>query len=56
MELLFKPSDIISSEKLKTWNKKALMEYILYCTYIKFPEDSYEDDELPMDKLIGRIE
>ena len=57
MELLFNPSDIISPEKLKTWNKKALMEYILYCTYIKFPEESYfEDiDELPMDKLIARI-
>ena len=30
MELLFKPSDIITSEKLKTWNKKALMEYHTY--------------------------
>ena len=55
MELLFNPFDIISPEKLKTWNKKALMEYILYCTYIKFPEDSYEEDELPMDKLIAKI-
>jgi len=55
MELLFNPSDIISHEKLKTWSKKALTEYILYCTYIKFPEDSYEEDELPMNKLIAKI-
>ena len=56
MELLFKAEDIITYNQLMEWDKNDLAEYILYSTYVKFPEESYEDsDELPMDKLIARI-
>lgn len=56
MELLFKAQDIVTYDQLMQWDKNDLAEYILYCTYVKFPEDSYyEDDELPMDKLVARI-
>ena len=56
MELLFKAEDILTYNKLMEWDKDDLAWYILNCTYIKFPEESYEDsDELPMDKLVARI-
>lgn len=56
MELLFKAEDIITYNQLMEWDKNDLAEYILYSTYVKFPEESYEDGgELPMDKLIARI-
>jgi len=56
MELLFKAEDIITYNQLMEWDKNDLAEYILNCTYVKFPEESYEDsDELPMDKLIARV-
>jgi hypothetical protein len=55
MELLFNAQDILTKDQLIQWDKKALAEYILQCTYIKFPEDSYEDTDLPMDKLVARI-
>lgn len=55
MELLFKPEDIITYNQLMEWDKDDLANYILYCTYIKFPEESYDNSDLPMDKLIARI-
>jgi hypothetical protein len=57
MELLFKAEDILSYNQLMEWDKNDLAEYILNCTYVKFPEDSYdeEDGELPYDKLIAKI-
>ena len=57
MELLFKAEDILSYNQLMEWDKDDLANYILYCTYVKFPEDSYneEDGELPYDKLIAKI-
>ena len=57
MELLFKAEDILSYNQLMEWNKNDLAEYILNCTYVKFPEDSYDEDdgELPYDKLIAKI-
>ena len=55
MELLFKAEDIITYNQLMEWDKNDLAEYILYCTYTKFPEESYDNSELPMDKLIARI-
>ena len=55
MELLFNAQDVITYETLMQWDKNDLAEYILYNTYIKYPEDSYEDDHLPMDKLVARI-
>ena len=56
MELLFKAEDILSYNKLMEWDKDDLVYYILNCTYVKFPEESYEDsDELPMHKLIAKI-
>ena len=56
MELLFKAQDIVNYNQLLEWDKDDLANYILECTYVKFPEDSYEDsDELPMDKLVARI-
>ena len=55
MELLFKAEDIITYNQLMEWDKNDLAEYILYCTYIKYPEEYYDNSELPMDKLIARI-
>lgn len=55
MELLFNPQDVLSYDQLMQWDKNDLAEYILYSTYIKYPEDSYDQDELPMDKLIAKI-
>ena len=57
MELLFKAEDILSYNKLMEWDKDDLVYYILNCTYVKFPEDSYDEDdgELPYDKLIAKI-
>ena len=55
MELLFKAQDILTYDQLMQWDKNDLAEYILHATYVKIPEDSYEDDELPMDKLVARI-
>ena len=57
MELLFKAEDILSYNQLMEWDKNDLAEYILNCTYVKFPEDSYNEDdsELPYDKLIAKI-
>ena len=57
MELLFKAEDILSYNQLMEWDKNDLAEYILNCTYVKFPEDSYNeyDGELPYDKLIAKI-
>ena len=57
MELLFKAEDILSYNQLMEWDKNDLAEYILNCTYVKFPEDSYdeEDGELPYDKLVAKI-
>jgi|TARA_R110000822_G_scaffold276541_1_gene398580 hypothetical protein len=57
MELLFKAEDILSYNQLMEWDKNDLAEYILNCTYVKFPEDSYDEDdgELPYDKLIAKI-
>ena len=57
MELLFKAEDILTYDQLMEWDKNDLAEYILNCTYVKFPEDSYdeEDGELPYDKLIAKI-
>ena len=57
MELLFKAEDILSYNQLMEWDKNDLAEYILNCTYVKFQEDSYDEDdgELPYDKLIAKI-
>ena len=57
MELLFKAEDILSYNQLMEWDKDDLVYYILNCTYVKFPEDSYNEDdgELPYDKLIAKI-
>ena len=55
MELLFNPQDVLSYNQLMEWDKNDLAEYILYSTYIKFSENSYDQDELPMDKLIAKI-
>ena len=57
MELLFKAEDILSYNQLMEWDKNDLAEYILNCTYVKFPEDSYDEDdgELPYNKLIAKI-
>ena len=55
MELLFSSNDILTYNQLMEWDKDDLADFILNCTYIKYPEDSYEDHELPMDKLIARI-
>ena len=55
MELLFNPQDILNYNQLMEWDKNDLAEYILYSTYIKFPEDSYDQDELPINKLVAKI-
>ena len=57
MELLFNAQDVITYETLMQWDKNDLAEYILYNTYVKYPEDSYNEDdgELPYDKLIAKI-
>lgn len=56
MELLFNAKDIVTYNQLMEWDKDDLAHYILECTYVKFPEESYEDsDELPMDKLVAKI-
>ena len=55
MELLFKAQDIVTYNQLMQWDKKDLACYILNCTYVKFPEESYEDNELPINKLVARI-
>ena len=55
MELLFNAQDVLSYDQLMQWDKNDLAEYILYCTYIKYPEDSYDQNELPMNKLVAKI-
>ena len=55
MELLFNPEDVLTYNQLMEWDKNDLAEYILYCTYVKYPEDSYDQDELPMNKLVAKI-
>ena len=55
MELLFSANDILNYNQLMEWDKDDLASFILNFTYVKYPEDSYEDNELPMDKLVARI-
>lgn len=55
MENLFNPEDVLTYAQLMEWDKNDLAEFILNCTYIRFAKDSYDGDELPMDKLIATI-
>lgn len=55
MENLFNPTDVLTYNQLMQWDKNDLAEFILNCTYIRYAKDSYDNDELPIDKLIATI-
>lgn len=52
MEFILMPESVVNYDQLLNWTKEELAEYIMYCTYIRFPEDT--DDDI-MEKAIAQI-